>query len=91
MTRPACHRCGEPVLRFEQDEHHLQPMHIECGARGILGGLNHMLGHCTCCGGTSDPDPPGLTKRQAAIAAFQYWRLLNVEQREETIVRRVPK
>lgn len=46
-----------------------RPYHRECNVRMLIGGLNHQLGKCTCCGGTEPPDPPGLSKRQAAIAA----------------------
>lgn len=50
---------GEPVLVF----------HYECSFRSICGGVNHQLGRCHCCGGTEDPDPPHLTRREAALAA----------------------
>jgi hypothetical protein len=45
--------------------------HLECALRQVLGGVNHQLGLCTCCGGTRDPDPPGLTQREAARAAMK--------------------
>jgi hypothetical protein len=32
----------------------------------ILGGINHLNGDCTCHGGTQPPDPPGVTRRDAA-------------------------
>jgi hypothetical protein len=51
-----------------------QPHHYECFLRGLVGGLNHQLGRCKCCGGTEEPDPPHLTKRQAAKAAAGYFR-----------------
>jgi hypothetical protein len=47
----------------------LHGMHRECGLRSIFGGANHLLKQCTCSGGTLDPDPPHLTKRQAAEVA----------------------
>lgn len=47
--------------------------HEECAVRSIIGGVNHLQGNCTCCGGTMPPDPPGLTPRQAARAAYDVW------------------
>lgn len=48
---------------------HQAAQHVECFLRQALGGVNHIEGRCTCCGGDRDPDPPGLTNREAAIAA----------------------
>lgn len=45
-------------------------VHHECGFRAVAGGVNHILGICTCCGGTLPPDPPGYTKREAAKLAL---------------------
>ena len=44
------------------------PWHYECFMRSIVGPVAHILGRCSCVGG-DDEDPPGLTKRQAAVAA----------------------
>lgn len=49
--------------------------HEECAIRSAIGGLNHLRGTCYCCGGTDDPDPPNMTRREAAMAAVAYWRL----------------
>ena len=48
--------------------------HMECFMRQTIGGLNHLKGNCTCHGGTEDPDPPELTKREAAREAWAYFR-----------------
>ena len=70
-----CHWCGELILPGDE----VSPMilnggadrvHLECGYRMIAGGVNHILGRCTCCGGTEPPDPPHMTKREAARAAL---------------------
>lgn len=47
----------------------LRPWHAECAARSVLGGANHLRGGCSCCGGELPPDPPALTRRQAAVLA----------------------
>ncbi len=48
--------------------------HHDCFLRTIVGGLNHQLGQCTCCGGAAPPDPPDLSLREAARAAVAVWR-----------------
>lgn len=50
-----------------------RPYHYECHLRGVIGGLNHLLGRCTCCGGTEPPDPGDMSRREAAHAAVNYW------------------
>lgn len=47
--------------------------HWECGLRAIVGGLNHLNGRCSCCGGDQPPDPPGVSRRMAAKMAAQAW------------------
>ncbi len=54
----------------------MRARHPECAMRMVIGGLNHLQGRCTCCGGTEPPDPPGMTHREAALAAADYWRSL---------------
>jgi hypothetical protein len=50
--------------------------HCECAIRQIVGGLNHLQGRCTCCGGKEPPDPPEMTRREAARAAcLAYWKV----------------
>lgn len=46
--------------------------HDECDVRSILGSVGHQRGLCTCNGGpgTMD-DPPGLTRREAAMEAYK--------------------
>lgn len=78
-----CLRCGEeiedrrnahPITEVSMKETRPAWLHRECSLRGVIGGLNHLKGTCQCCGGTDDPDPPEMTKRQAALAAVEYWR-----------------
>jgi hypothetical protein len=71
---PACPHCREEVLPDDRRApFHTQAVHWECGLRSVIGGLNHLNGLCTCCGGTLPPDPAGLTRREAARMAAQVW------------------
>ncbi len=81
-----CLYCGEALTRADVVS---QRQHRACAARGVIGGLNHLLGRCSCCGGDQPPDPPELTRHQAARAALAYWEILTVAQREAIVVRQV--
>jgi hypothetical protein len=50
-----------------------QPLHQECQLRSIIGGVNHLAGNCSCCGGREPPDPEGLSRREAAREAVLFW------------------
>jgi hypothetical protein len=76
MTDPICQWCDEPLLPDDERAPGLTPpAHWECGLRSVTGGLNHLRGLCSCCGGTEDPDPQGMTRREAAQAAAKEWLL----------------
>jgi hypothetical protein len=49
------------------------PYHYECYLRQIIGGVNHQLHLCCCpgCAGVLPPDPQGMTRREAALAAVE--------------------
>lgn len=70
MAEP-CTYCGEPVLPADRYPIPNAEMHTDCFIRGVVGGVNHQLGKCKCCGGTEPPDPPGMTLREAARAAVR--------------------
>lgn len=73
--RENCYRCGEAFDRDEESEFiHPGFFHVECAARMVIGGANHLLGRCTCCGGTEPPDDPSLTKREQARTALAIFR-----------------
>lgn len=54
------------------------PFHFECHMRMVVGSLAHQQERCSCFGG-EEHDPPGMTLRQAARAAFEYWMAMNSE------------
>ena len=70
-----CGRCGETIAPHDEAQF-ISPgwFHHECAARMVIGGANHLLGRCTCCGGTEPPDDPALTKREAARTALAIFR-----------------
>jgi hypothetical protein len=49
-----------------------QIIHYECGMRSVIGSVGHQMRLCSCYGGTVE-DPPGMSRRQAAIAAVALW------------------
>lgn len=82
MTENNCARCGEPIEPHEPVEvmgsmEGDKSFHWECAARMVIGGANHLLGRCTCCGGTESPDDPSLTKREQARTALAIYRAQN--------------
>ena len=44
--------------------------HLECWGRVVLGSVGHQLRVCSCYGGLYE-DPPTMTKREAARAAWE--------------------
>lgn len=77
-----CPWCDEPVWiafqsvviipHVDEDREFPRAWHRECAVRQVIGGVNHLRGRCTCCGGTEPPDPPDMTRREAALAACTY-------------------
>lgn len=76
-----CLNCNEPILENEsgvrivyigEERTGFAYQHRECHLRGVFGSVGHQQKKCSCYGG-SEEDPPGLTKRQAAIAAVQLY------------------
>lgn len=76
-----CLHCGEII--GPNDPYHRIPsgnsqfFHVECFMRMLIGGLNHLRGDCTCCGGSEPPDPPDVSVRDAARAAVAFHALRN--------------
>ena len=48
----------------------VQSIHLECMIRMTVGSLGHLRKTCSCYGGNEE-DPPNMTKREAAIAAYR--------------------
>jgi hypothetical protein len=75
-----CELCDEPIAPGDEispSTFNGRRVHHECGFRAVAGGANHQLGLCSCCGGDMPPDPPGLTRRQAARAALEAYETVN--------------
>lgn len=83
MTLSNCVWCNEPML--PEDRNPAIPFldtHTPCGFRMIMGSLAHLQGRCACfIDGAGEGDPPEMTLRQAAAAAYEYWHGLTVEER----------
>lgn len=74
-----CTWCGETVeLRDQHPSFHCEPMHRACGFRAIGGSVAHLEGRCSCyVPGSTEGDPPGMTRRQAAMAAIETFERIN--------------
>jgi hypothetical protein len=85
-----CEWCHEELLPEERNP--ATPffeMHSPCGFRAIMGSLAHLQGRCSCVNDTlEETDPPGMTLRQGAEAAFTYWASLTPEERSNSFLRR---
>jgi hypothetical protein len=69
-----CKGCGESITvgdagTFDRDG---RVIHYECHLRTIIGSVGHQHRRCTCYGG-NEGDPPGMTRRDAAVAAVAAW------------------
>ena len=66
-----CFYCGEPVLPHEQRVPvEGPPLHFECGIRLSKGSVGQQRGECHR---RVDPDEAGMTRREAAKAALEYY------------------
>lgn len=69
----ACMYCRET---FEPDDNGaIMPtgfaQHRECGLRGVIGGIGHLVNHSRYCGGELGPDA-GLGFRQSALLVWRH-------------------
>jgi hypothetical protein len=66
-----CGWCDEEVLDGERSP---SSMHHECLFRSVCGSLAHQQRLCSCyVPGSTAGDPEGMTRREAAKAALDYW------------------
>jgi hypothetical protein len=65
-----CEHCGE-TLHENERHHRIRNMHDECALRVVLGSVAHIERRCSCyIDGADEGDPPGLSRRDAAKAAW---------------------
>jgi hypothetical protein len=67
-----CVHCGELIGPADSGYYQAEgdyTFHEACFLRGIIGSVGHQNGTCPCHGGTAE-DPPGLSRREAALAAL---------------------
>lgn len=72
MSMSTCAYCKSLILSGEPAMSPLDlPMtlHLECAIRTVVGGVPYLLGV-----GLLDDDHPGLSRRDAAVAACSLWR-----------------
>lgn len=87
MIDEACPWCGEPVLGVDDRASIIDGMtgrrrwqHRECALRSVSGSVAHINQECSCyLGSEGHGDPPGMTRRQAARAAWFAWLRANPE------------
>ena len=76
-----CIFCDEPVLPEDESDESVncKPVHRECMARSLLGSVAHAQRRCSCfIPGSTEGDPDGMTKREAARAAVAAHQLASV-------------
>jgi hypothetical protein len=75
-----CVNCDEQITSGDDVRHMANgdPLHWECMCRLVLGSVGHQEQRCNCyIPGSTEEDPPGMTKRQAAQAALDTYRIRN--------------
>ena len=76
MRPPFRCRWCEEMVKIGDLMHTLLPgYHYACALRTMLGSIAHLRGTCSCYSeGSTDGDPPDLTKRQAARLVADFVR-----------------
>jgi hypothetical protein len=73
----SCVHCSEPIAAGDDGwlvPPGSQPFHRACFLRGIVGSVAHQQFRCSCfVKGSTAEDEPGLTRRQAAEAAADFY------------------
>lgn len=78
-----CGHCDEPVMDGDTgtmvmhigvDRAEVKPVHYECSMRSVIGSVGHVEGTCSCnVPWSNESDPPGMNRREAALAAVRAW------------------
>ncbi len=69
-----CELCDEPIMPGEAVAPECKTAHRECAFRMVSGSVGHMTGVCPCHG-FEDTSENGMTRRQAARAALEFFTL----------------
>jgi len=74
-----CGWCNEKIEPRENGERtDIGTHHPDCALRAVIGSVAHLQRRCACyVRGSSDNDPDGMTKREAATAAANLFRRLS--------------
>lgn len=71
-----CAHCQEPIIAGDSGwilGNYV--FHHDCHMRGIVGSVAHQEKRCSCyVPGSTEDDPPGMTRRRAAQAAVALWQ-----------------
>jgi hypothetical protein len=75
-----CIHCDEPITAKDSGIFYANveptPAHRNCFLRQTIGSLAHVLGRCSCfVPGSTESDPPEMSRREAADAAVQVWEI----------------
>jgi hypothetical protein len=85
-TDLACMLCGE---RFVEGDNGAitpgGPQHRECGLRGVMGGIGHLVDHAFFCHGELGTDA-GLSYRASALLTWNALVLRRVPTRDELLL-----
>jgi hypothetical protein len=78
-----CQWCEEPIEEPVHPSAFGTGMHPECAYRSACGSIAHLMRRCSCyVPGAEEGDPPGMTKREAALEVFEFaLRLQRATQR----------
>jgi hypothetical protein len=70
-----CVYCDEPIAMGDDGFIYAggDTMHRECHLRGVIGSVAHQQKRCSCYGGNGNGEEEGMTRRQDAQAALEYF------------------
>lgn len=73
-----CSYCEEEIITGDAVEYlngGQVALHKNCEMRAIIGSVAHVEHRCSCfVPGSTESDPPGMTRREAANAAVKLWQ-----------------